>query len=205
MRAQTKILISVAITFLLTACATTEPTPFEPLNSRGYGYSEIKIEDNRYRIVFAGNGGTPADLVETYALRRAAQVTLENGYDWFRVIFRNVTASERGGVNVGAGMGTGSFGRRGGVSVGLGSDIGTFGARRYYTARIEVILGSGEKPSEAKDDPAYFDAQSVIDAADSFVAPLLDGDRPNRRPDVEVPQTDKLDATANNDKVVSNT
>lgn len=66
---------------LLNACVSA-PTPYQPQHE-GQGYSEQRIEDNRYRVSFAGNTLTPRDEVENYMLLRAAELTLSNGYDYF--------------------------------------------------------------------------------------------------------------------------
>lgn len=154
-----RILMMMAATWLLAACATAVGTAYGPADANGYGYTEMRIEADRYRVSFAGDGATPPEVVEDYAMLRAAELAIENGYDWFRVVGRSMDEEEKGGVGVGAGLGTGSYGRRSGVSVGVGGDLGTIGGRRFFTARLEVLMGKGDKP----DDPAAYDARSLID------------------------------------------
>lgn len=158
-----KIISVFAASALLAACATAVGTDYAPADSKGYGYSQARIEEDRYRIAFAGDGATPPEIVEDYALRRAAEIGIENGFDWFRVVYRTMDVAEKGGVGVGAGLGTGSYGRRSGVSVGVGGDLGTVGARKFYTARIEVLYGKGEKP-ESDAGGAVYDVRSVIES-----------------------------------------
>lgn len=153
------------ITLLLTtiaACATAVGTPYAPTDAKGFGYSETRIEADRYRITFAGDGATPMEAVEDYAMLRAAELAVENGYDWFRVVGRSLDEQEKGGVGIGAGLGTGSYGRRSGVSVGVGGDLGAVGARKFYTARLEVLFGKDETPAAA-DGGEIYDARSVIE------------------------------------------
>ncbi|MEM6650539.1 MAG: hypothetical protein AAF603_09845, partial [Pseudomonadota bacterium] len=69
---------------VLAACATS--TPYDAANDQGYGFSEQRIEDDRYRIVFKGNSLTRRETVENYLLYRAAEVTVKNGYDHFIVV-----------------------------------------------------------------------------------------------------------------------
>lgn len=145
---------------LLAACATAVGTAYGPADSKGYGYTQTRIEADRYRVAFAGDGATSPETVEDYAMLRAAELAVENGYDWFRVVGHTMDEAEKGGVGVGAGFGTGSYGRRSGVSVGVGGDLGTVGGRRFYTSRLEVLMGKGDKP----DDPAAYDARSLIDS-----------------------------------------
>lgn len=150
-------LAALAASFLA-ACVTAVGTPYGPADSKGFGYSERRIEDNRFRVVFAGDGATSAVTVEDFAIRRAAELAVQNGYDWFLVAARDVAGESKGGVGVGAGLGTGSFGRRGGVSVGVGGDLGRVGARRFFTARLEVLMGTGPTPNE----PNAYNASMVL-------------------------------------------
>lgn len=145
---------------LLAACAAAGPAAYGPSEDGRFGYDETRIEADRYRIVYRGSGGMPPEMVEDYALRRAAELALANGYDWFRVVGRDLAHEERGGASIGVGFGTGSYGRRGGASVGVGGNVGRVGANDYFTARIEVLMGSGEKPG----DEAVYDAASVLDS-----------------------------------------
>lgn len=137
----------------LAGCATAVGTDYGPADKKGFGYTETRVEADRYRIVFAGDGATARDAVENYALLRAADLALAGGYDWFRVVARDLAEEKRGGVGVGAGFGGG--GRN--VGVGVGGDLGTIGARPFYTSRIEVLFGKGAKPS----GPDYYDARGV--------------------------------------------
>ncbi len=159
-----RLLTILSIAGLLAACAAAGPVAYGPAGVDKFGYSETKIEDDRYRIVYRGSGGMPPEIVEDYALRRAAELALTSGYDWFRVVSRDISHEERGGVSIGAGFGTGSYGRRSGTSVGVGGNVGNVGASDYFTVRMEVIMGEGDAP----DDGGAYDAASVID---SFVGP----------------------------------
>src|SRR3546814_20663236 len=53
------------------------------------------IENNRFRINFAGNSDTPKQTVETYLLFRAAELTLKSGYDYFVFASDSTDASTR--------------------------------------------------------------------------------------------------------------
>ena len=81
---------ALALVAGLAACAT--PTPYQP-NVRGAstsgGYSEMRLENNRYRVTFAGNSLTTRETVEAYLLFRAAELTVQSGYDWFTVADRD--------------------------------------------------------------------------------------------------------------------
>jgi hypothetical protein len=83
---------ALALAVGLAACAT--PTPYQP-NVRGQaasgGYSDQRLEENRFRVTFAGNSLTSRETVEGYLLFRAAELTLQAGYDVFTVVEREVT------------------------------------------------------------------------------------------------------------------
>lgn len=73
---------------LLAGCAT--PTPYQPIGatSAAGGYSNLRIAPNRYRVAFAGNSLTSRERVETYLLYRAAELTVEQGFDSFSIVDR---------------------------------------------------------------------------------------------------------------------
>lgn len=84
------IALSALLAVSLTACAT--PTPYQPViagKASAGGFSEQRIESNRYRVNFAGNSLTSRETVEGYLLFRAAELTVQGGYDWFSISDRD--------------------------------------------------------------------------------------------------------------------
>jgi hypothetical protein len=86
-------LLALGATVGLTACAsTTSPTngatPYQAASSGKFGFTDQRIESNRFRIIFEGNTRTTREQVEDRLLLRAADVTIENGYDWFEIAQR---------------------------------------------------------------------------------------------------------------------
>ena len=75
------IAMTVLVGALVAACGG--PTPYGGADNRGYGYSETRIEKNRYRVKFAGNSQTTRETVENYLLYRSAELTKQAGYDFF--------------------------------------------------------------------------------------------------------------------------
>ncbi len=88
-----RMLALAAVAGLLAACATA--TPYQPSETAGYGFQEQTIEDNRVRITFRGNTLTDRETVETYLLYRAAELTLQNGKDYFIVSTRDTEEHSR--------------------------------------------------------------------------------------------------------------
>ena len=78
---------------LLGACATA--TPYQPANSSGFGYGETQIEADRWQLTFSGNSSTDRATVERYMLFRAAEITDQAGYDFFRIVNRDVQSESR--------------------------------------------------------------------------------------------------------------
>lgn len=170
---------ALAALALLSACATA--TPYQPaVDATASGYSEQQIEDNRFRVQFAGNSLTDRKTVETYLLYRAAELTKLHGYDHFRVVQRDTDAKSRL-VPMGGGAYSPYYDY-------FYLDYYYYGARARprpyaydpfwprwghydpywggaeyrestrYIASAEILMGKGEKP----DDAAFFDADQVI-------------------------------------------
>lgn len=78
-----------SLAVLLTLAACGGPTPYQP--SDGYeGFSEQRIEADRFRVQVAGNSLTPRQTVQDQLLYRAAQLTVQHGYRQFAIVARGV-------------------------------------------------------------------------------------------------------------------
>jgi hypothetical protein len=68
-----------------------KPTLYQPKTAGQLeqgGYSETRLAEDRYQVIFSGNSLTSRDRVEGYLLYRAAELTVQNGYDWFVIVDR---------------------------------------------------------------------------------------------------------------------
>lgn len=74
-------LTTIAISMILVGCATK----YKPIGFLGEGYSEIRTKPDSFIVTFKGNSATPAEKVYQYALTRASEITLNNGYKYFHV------------------------------------------------------------------------------------------------------------------------
>ncbi len=162
-------LVPVLLVTLLAACASQ--TDYKPADRRGgYGYTETQLTDNRYRVTFTGNASTPRETVADFALLRAAELTLQNGYDWFKLVDRETDKKTRTTM-VDTGVGVGHHhssvyrrcglltcdtvvthsGHHGGGGVVSGS------TRSSYSSAIEIVMGKDPMP----EDVETYDAQQL--------------------------------------------
>lgn len=80
------IILACLAVLALSACTAT---PYRPVGQRSYGgYSETQLGQGRFLVQFEGNARTPQERVEQYMLRRAAELTIAQGYDWFYTVGR---------------------------------------------------------------------------------------------------------------------
>ena len=156
-----RIAVSALLVLALAACSSA-PTVYGPAaTSSAAGYRQTKIEDDRYRVSFRANSDLKAPQVEDMALRRAAEIAVENGRDWFLVVnrFTDLAGGSSGGsgTSVGVGGSSGSYGSSSGVGIGFSFSPDT----RSYETTLEILLGNGAKPSS----PDAYDARSILSRA----------------------------------------
>lgn len=136
----------------LSGCATA--TFYQPV-ANGYGYTEQRIEKNRYRITFFGNSRTPKQTVENYLLYRAAELSLQAGYDYFVFASNDVDANTRYQQSFSGYYGYGDY---------FWYPRAAFGASTMaspiteYEAQANVVMFSGKK---RESDVRAFDAREV--------------------------------------------
>lgn len=176
-------------TFVVAGCATE--TTYRPAKGQGFyrtGYSEQRIEPDRFLVSFGGNSVTERDTVERYLLFRAAELTLQQGYDYFVTVDRDTDRQTR--TYSTPGFGYGGFGPFGGGWGPAWSFYGPgFGARRFggfyggyggfggfggfgfgndfdirqidrFEATAEIVMRRGPIP---RDNLRAFDARRVVD------------------------------------------
>lgn len=168
---------ALAALALLGACATA--TPYQAAAGSNSGYADQQIESNRWSVSFAGNSQTDRKTVETYLLYRAAELTVQQGFDHFKVVRRDTDADSR---VIASGFYDPfyhgfypsyrfygphanlhysryrSFSRRGFYDPFWGQPS-DFREVVRYEATAEIIMGQGEKPEDAAE---YFSAEDVL-------------------------------------------
>ena len=171
------IFLAAALALALGACATS--TPYGPADAgNGYGFSEQRIEENRYRIMFRGNSSTSRETVENFLLYRAAELTLMNGFDHFIVVEGDTEAQTNYSTSSAFGPAPffGRYGRYGYYgyafpyyAYGFGWGAPYSGYTREitrYSAVAFVTMHRGDKPT---DNPQAFNARDVADNLREFV------------------------------------
>ncbi|MFT4764080.1 MAG: hypothetical protein ACI9OH_001173 [Oleispira sp.] len=137
-----RLILSITCFCLLQACASY--SPYHPASNRGYGYSETQLSDTQYRIDFKAREIERGKAVN-YAMLRAAELTLEKGFDWFEVVDRQ---SDKKQPRMSSGIGFGiaqhqSMGAR--SSFGMGFEFGDRD-RSEADVLLEIIMGKGVRP-----------------------------------------------------------
>jgi hypothetical protein len=151
------LLTLAASALALTACASL--APYGPQSGpNGQGYAEQRIESNRWRVTYRGVGapGPVADM----ALLRAADLTVQTGYDWFEVTQRwtDGRPDSAGGLRPSVSIGAGSsrYGRYSSSGVGVGVGLDLSGPQPTSTV-LEVVMGNGATPDRRE----AYDARDV--------------------------------------------
>ncbi|MEL7485962.1 MAG: hypothetical protein AAGJ87_01975 [Pseudomonadota bacterium] len=174
-----RVFLAIAGALIVSACATS--TPYGPASERGgYGFAEQQIEQNRYRVTFRGNSSTRREDVENFLLFRAAELTVQNGFDHFIVIEGDTETRTTYSTS---GTSPAFFGRYGfgfpgryyafpyyAYGFGWGYPYYDTFTREItrYSAVAFVTMHRGEKPG---DNPQAFDARDVITNLRPLVAP----------------------------------
>lgn len=161
-------ILTLLLSGVLVACSSA--TQYQAAEKRGgYGYTETQLGKDRYRITFTGNSVTDKETVSDYALLRAAELTLQEGYDWFRLVARDNESKSRTSTSI-SGVndfgGTQVYQRCGLLSCDtvvydsptrLSGGVASSTTRTSYQSSIEIKLGNDPMP----DDAEAYDAQEL--------------------------------------------
>ena len=92
-------ILTLLLSGVLVACSSA--TQYQAAEKRGgQGYTETQLGKDRYRITFTGNSVTDKETVSDYALLRAAELTLQEGYDWFHLVARDNESKSRTSTSI---------------------------------------------------------------------------------------------------------
>ena len=191
------LLAASALAVGLAACATA--TPYQPIGFGGSnasgGFSDQRIERDRFRVTFSGNSLTSRERVETYLLFRSAELTLQNGYRYFQTVERETDRDRQTYAEpslIGPRWGYGYWSpfyrpswRYYGGGFGWRSWDPFFGSPFWgdtvdyrtvdrFEATSEIVLSNAERAN----DPKVFDAQEVVQNLRPYIE--YPGDRRRR-------------------------
>jgi hypothetical protein len=156
----------LAASLMLAACETV--TPYQPLQSSNAvygGFTDQKLDDTHYRVTFQGNSATSREQVESYLLYRAAELTAQQGFDWFEMVDRGTHVQGYSYLTY-VGPYWSPYWRFYGGGGWYGWDPFWSGPWDYdlqtvsrYQAIAEISVGHGPKPNG---DMRAFDAHAVL-------------------------------------------
>ncbi len=160
---------------LLAACQSG-PAYRERGPGESIGYTDLRLTENRYRVTYAGGNATTREEVEDYLLRRAAEITIDNGYSHFVFDARDTNAEtyyrSTFGTHSRLGIGFGRFGpspwyysRFAFGDPFYGNDLRPV---TRFEAYSEIVM---LQPGDAEDDPFAVDAREVLAALTPPPAP----------------------------------
>ncbi len=126
---------ALILSAFLSGCASGPA--YKAAQGSGYGFSESKLTDNQYRVSFKTRGDDKL-MVMDFALLRAAELTQQQGFDWFVVVSRDTLIDQKSVYPK--------------SSVGVGQDIyrscGVFGCRSRPSTRVGIGLHFGDESRE---------------------------------------------------------
>lgn len=149
-------IVAISVFLVLAACA--KPTPYQAAADRsGFGYSEQTIGKDQYRIGFNGNGITTRETVDRYLRYRAAELTSEQGFDYFIIGKRKEYIDPQGLAGRQSQI---SFARRQELLIGSGIRA-RFGEEvvDQYGGEIDILMQKGQAPASAN----VYNASDVLD------------------------------------------
>lgn len=117
-----------AAIFVLAALSSACATTYGPMSDNG-GYSDLRVSEFVHRVNVRGNESTTREMVQNFALLRAAELTLASGRDRFVILSEDVgTSASMTSSGGGASTSDGWFG-------------GT--STKYEAPKIETITKAG--------------------------------------------------------------
>lgn len=158
-----KLIVAAVAALALSGCVTA--TPYQPASKHtdAEGYTEQRLQNDRWRVTFSANEVTSKQTVESYMLFRAAELTLQSGFDWFETVDRSTEAvvTDWGPDYYGAGWygGPGWYGPYAGSWNPRWTYDNNWNAGTAYQVQANIIMHHGSRP---KDELHAFDAREIV-------------------------------------------
>lgn len=101
------LLFLLPVLMVVSSCSPPVATPYKSKSSGGPagGYEEHQTSNGLWHVMFAGNGMTDSETMQTYWLYHCAELALSQGYDGFEIVSKMKLSSrsnEMRGVQVAA-------------------------------------------------------------------------------------------------------
>lgn len=161
-----RLFLTVAV-LLLGACASQ--SAYRPAeDADAYGYYSRALGSDRYVVGYNGNSVMSESSVRDYALFHAAELTMQEGKDWFRVVERESRSVEKPGAGVArhetayvAQRSCGLLACSSSIRPVMYTSIGVEAAsgRTAWSSRLEIVMGSGSLPEDAG---SYYEADALL-------------------------------------------
>lgn len=157
MKYLTRNLLVILISCLATACTT----PYQSYGFTG-GYSDSHIDENTFSVNVETNGFTSKQTTFLYALYRAAELTVENGFDYFIVINSNQSTNSMAMISPGYSTSNttiNSYGSRAYGTTTTTSSPSIISNVEFPVMTLTIKSFKGAKPG---DSSSAYDARSVM-------------------------------------------
>ncbi len=146
----------ILLAVILSGCATA----YQRQDFTG-GYSETRLAENIFQISFRGNGYTSRERASDFSLLRSAEVTIENGYQYFIIVESEKYSKTDLYTTPSTSYTTGSAYSYGNYAYGSGTTT-THGGQTYRISKPRannIILCFKDKPDV---NGLIFDAEFVV-------------------------------------------
>lgn len=158
---------------LLSGCASSSGYVAAD-SARDHGYSSRKISDERYRVNYNGSRRTNIQDTRDYALLRAAELTVEKGYDWFEVVDRETATIGAREPRVAFGYERAMYVQKNCGVLGCSytsyptsySQVHVDSTREdtRHSHSLEIVMGKGRMPRGGH----YYDARAMVDTREEW-------------------------------------
>lgn len=142
-----KYLVIILLLVDICGCATS----YQKAGTTG-GYSDIKLGKDLYQVSFRGNGYTGSGRVQSFFLRRCAELTIEQGYKYFAFVKEEAEITQES-------LGTtynGDISQNYGGSYSYSGTANTTVVNRHKRTGVIKMFNEGSQPSVA------YDAKEVL-------------------------------------------
>lgn len=150
--------VGIALVFVMLVCAGCATS----YQSKGFtgGFSETRLSEDTYRINFAGNAKTDSERAADFALLRAAELTRQNGYQYF-VILAASDRVQRGAYTTPQSSTTNFRANQYGNSTYGTATTTTTGGQTYYFEKPRADITIMMLREEPSDSGIVYNAQFV--------------------------------------------